>query len=121
MNCVCHVCEEGEAMMREQRRQAAGRRVFEAQKQLRRFADAAAGAQWVHPATDKAMKDAELAFSDDDYDRAEHLAAVVTVMLGRDFAKFNADPKVWRSKLRARAAFESQRADLVGQDEFVGD
>ena len=39
------------------------------------------------------MRQAECAFAADDFDRAEHLAKVVTAMIKREAPKFAADPK----------------------------
>jgi hypothetical protein len=41
------------------------------------------------------MRQAEKAFSDEDYDRAEHLAKVVAVVVKREALIFAADPKRW--------------------------
>jgi hypothetical protein len=41
------------------------------------------------------MKEAERAFSDADYDRAEHLAKVVAYLVQREAPKFAANPKAW--------------------------
>ena len=41
------------------------------------------------------MKAAEQAFSDTDYDRAEHLAKVVAYLVRREAPKFTANPKAW--------------------------
>jgi hypothetical protein len=49
--------------------------------------------QYLSRAVDKAMKEAEAAFSDDDYDRAEHLAKVVACLVKREAPKFAANPR----------------------------
>jgi hypothetical protein len=41
------------------------------------------------------MKEAERAFSEGDYERAEHLAKVVACLVRREAPKFAANPKVW--------------------------
>jgi hypothetical protein len=46
------------------------------------------------------MRETEAAFASKDYDRAEHLAAVVIAMMRRDTVRFQADPKAWIAKLR---------------------
>jgi hypothetical protein len=50
-----------------------------------------------HPsrAVYRAMREVERVFSDDDYDRAEHLTKVLACMIQRDAAKFAADPEKW--------------------------
>ena len=55
---------------------------------------------WVSRPTMKAMKEAERAFSDDEFDLADHLADVIQVMLRRDTIKFKADPKKWIDRQR---------------------
>jgi hypothetical protein len=44
------------------------------------------------------MRKAERAFSDDDYDRAEHLAKVVAVLVKREAPIFAANPTRWIEK-----------------------
>ena len=44
------------------------------------------------------MKEAEAAFADDDYDRAEHLARVVAAMVRREAPIFVANPTKWIEK-----------------------
>jgi hypothetical protein len=51
--------------------------------------------QYLSRTVDGAMKEAEAAFVDDDYDRAEHLAQVVAYLVRREAPKFAADPKMW--------------------------
>lgn len=46
-------------------------------------------------AVDRAFADAESAFSDDDFDKAEHLTKVIACMIKREAPKFAADPKQW--------------------------
>lgn len=60
------------------------------------------GEQRPSRAIDQAMKEAERAFADEHYDRAERLAKVVTLMIKREAPKFAADPKryVERQELR---------------------
>jgi hypothetical protein len=59
----------------------------------------------------QAIREAEQAFAADDYDRAEHLAEVVLIMMRRDTVKFQANPKAWIAKMReAAAAPASERA-----------
>jgi hypothetical protein len=82
---------------------AAARRVFEAAKTFRVFYDYDKDC-WPSRASEQAMREAEQAFAADDYDRAGHLAAVVLVMMRRDTAKFNADPKGWIARMRELAA-----------------
>lgn len=84
--------------MSEERRSAAASRVHEAQKCFRVFSDYDKGISWVRPATLQAMKEAECALSHNDYDRAEHLAAVVVAMMRRDTVKYQANPQAWRAK-----------------------
>jgi hypothetical protein len=93
----------------EDRRSAAARRVHEAQKCFRVFSNYDTGECWVHPATLKAMKEAERACADGDYDRAAHLAEVVLVMIRRDTAKYQADPNAWIAKMRAVEEAERPR------------
>jgi hypothetical protein len=77
----------------DQRRLAVARCVFEAQKAASIFR---VNDDWVPSrAVEQAIKQAEHAFADDDYDRAEHLAKVVLCMVRRDAPKFQADPKAW--------------------------
>jgi hypothetical protein len=49
------------------------------------------------------MKEAERAFAEDDYDRAEHLADVVIAMFRRDTVKYQADPQAWMAQRKAEA------------------
>jgi hypothetical protein len=86
--------------MTEDRRYATAKRVFEAQKLFRPFTDYAKDECWVHPATLQAMKQAEAAFANDDYDSADHLAEVVTRMMRRDTIKFQQNPKAWIARMR---------------------
>ena len=51
------------------------------------------GEQYLPPAIDKAMRECEAAFSAPDYDRAEHIAKVIGVMVARAAPRFAADPK----------------------------
>ena len=81
-----------------ERRLTAARRVVEAQKCFRPFN--VKDRCCVKPATLQAMREAEQAFAIDDYDRAEHLAAVVLSMLRRDTVKFYANPKAWIANMR---------------------
>jgi hypothetical protein len=53
------------------------------------------GKQYLSRTVDEAMKAAEQAFSDTDYDRAEHLAKVVAYLVRREAPKFTANPKAW--------------------------
>jgi hypothetical protein len=53
------------------------------------------GAQYLSRTIDEAMKEAERAFSDDDYDLAEHLIKVVAYLVQREAPKFAANPKAW--------------------------
>jgi hypothetical protein len=46
-------------------------------------------------AVDRAFSEAEFAFSESDYDKAEHLTKVIARMIGRDAPRFAADPKKW--------------------------
>jgi hypothetical protein len=90
-------------MRDEERRLAAARHVVEAQKCFPEFYDDNDRC-WVHPATLQAMREAEQAFFDDDYGRAEHLAVVVIVMIRRDTAKFRANRAAWIAARTAEAA-----------------
>jgi hypothetical protein len=90
----------------EDRRLVCARRVFTAQKCFLPFN--IKGKCWVKPATLKAMQEAERAFAEDDYDRAEHLAAVVLAMMKRDTVKFTADPKAWMARMRFIAELAHQ-------------
>lgn len=49
----------------------------------------------LHPprAVERAFAETERAFSDDDFDRAEHLVRVLTFMIEREAPKFAADPR----------------------------
>lgn len=51
--------------------------------------------QYLSRTVDAAMKEAEAAFADDDYDRAEHLAKVVACLVRREAPRFAANPKRW--------------------------
>jgi hypothetical protein len=51
--------------------------------------------QYLSRAVSTAMREAEAAFSLDDYDRAEHLAKVVAFLVKREAPRFAADPKAW--------------------------
>jgi hypothetical protein len=51
--------------------------------------------QYLSRTVDEVMKEAERAFADDNYDRAEHLAKVVAYLVGRESPKFAANPKAW--------------------------
>jgi hypothetical protein len=84
------------------RKLAAAHRVVAAEKCFIPFNDK--DHCWVHPATLKAMKQAEHAFANDDYDRAEHLAEVVLCMMRRDTAKFQANPEAWIANAKMREA-----------------
>lgn len=53
------------------------------------------GEQYLSRAVSETMKAAERAFSDDDYDRAEHLAKVVAFLVRREAPKFAANPRAW--------------------------
>jgi len=53
------------------------------------------GEQYLSRAVSETMKEAERAFSDEDYDRAEHLAKVVTWLVRREAPKFAANPRAW--------------------------
>lgn len=90
--------------MSKQRRISAARRVLEAQKCFRVFTNYATGQCWVKPATLQAMREAEQAFADDDFDRAEHLSDVVIAMMRRDTARFEADPEAWIAAMREAAS-----------------
>ncbi len=79
--------------MRGPRRVAVARQLVDVGRALHAFDFQ--GEQYLSPAVDAAMKEAERAFSDDDYDRAEHLAKVVACMVRREAPKFAADPKRW--------------------------
>lgn len=58
------------------------------------------GRQYLSRTVDEVMKEAERAFSDDDYDRAEHLAKVVACLVRREAPKFSANPKAWIDQQR---------------------
>ena len=51
--------------------------------------------EYLPPVIDKAMRECEAAFSDDDYDHAEHLAKVVKAMVARVGPQFAADPQMY--------------------------
>jgi hypothetical protein len=92
------------------RRLAAARCVFEAQKTFRPFHNEG-GECWVKPATLQAMREAEAAFAGEDFARAEHLAAVVLCMMRRDTVKFNANRAAWIARMReARREREKERS-----------
>jgi hypothetical protein len=46
-------------------------------------------------AVDRTFSEAEFAFSEGDYDHAEHLVKVIERMIKRDAPRFAADPKKW--------------------------
>jgi hypothetical protein len=71
----------------EERRLDVARYLVEAQKCFRVFSNYDTGECWVKPATLQAMREAELAFANEAYDRAEHLAEVVLAMMRRDTLK----------------------------------
>jgi hypothetical protein len=56
--------------------------------------------QYLSKTVDQTMKEAEAAFADADYDRAEHLARVVAALVKREAPIFAADPKRWIEKWR---------------------
>lgn len=86
--------------MDEARRLVGVQRVVEAQQCFRVFSNYTTGECWVKPATLQAMREAEQAFAGEDYDRAEHLAAVVIAMMRRDTSQYQADPKAWMARMR---------------------
>jgi hypothetical protein len=86
--------------MNDERRLAVARRVVEAQKCFRVFTNYDTGECWVKPATLQAMREAEQAFANDEYDQAEHLSDVVLVMMHRDISQYRADPKAWIVRVR---------------------
>jgi hypothetical protein len=51
--------------------------------------------QYLSHTVDEAMKEAEAAFSDDDYDRAEYLAKIVAYLVRREAPKFAGNPEAW--------------------------
>jgi hypothetical protein len=51
--------------------------------------------QYLSSPVNKTMKEAEAAFCDEDYDRAEHLAKVVAAMVRREAPIFAANPERW--------------------------
>ena len=51
--------------------------------------------QYLSRSVDQAMKEAEAAFSVDDYDRAGHLVKVVAAMVRRETPIFAANPSRW--------------------------
>jgi hypothetical protein len=87
--------------MSDERRLACARRVVEAKKCFRLFN--VEDHCWASPATEAAMQAAEAAFTRDDYDSAEHLAAVVLAVMRRETAKFQANPEAWIAKMRELA------------------
>jgi aminoglycoside phosphotransferase (APT) family kinase protein len=64
--------------------------------------------QYLSRTVDEAMKEAERAFSDEDYDKAEYLAKVVAYLVKREAPKFAANPKAWIEKHHAMKAGELQ-------------
>jgi hypothetical protein len=85
----------------QRRRHDAACRVFAGQKNFLVFNDEHDETQnWANRGTLKAMQEAEKAFAEDDFDRAEHLADVVQHMMRRDIPKFRANPKAWIAKMR---------------------
>jgi multidrug resistance efflux pump len=52
-------------------------------------------------AVEQATKEAECAFAEKDYARAEHLAEVVLCMARRDAARFQANPEAGVARLRS--------------------
>jgi hypothetical protein len=60
------------------------------------------GPQYLSRTVDRTMKEAEAAFSAEDYDRADHLAAVVECLVAREAPKFAADPQKWIERWEER-------------------
>jgi hypothetical protein len=58
------------------------------------------GRRYLSRPIDKAMTEAERAFADEDYDRAEHLAKVIACMVRRETPKFTANPKARIERLQ---------------------
>jgi hypothetical protein len=58
------------------------------------------GEQHLSRTVDETMKEAEAAFADEDFDRAEHLAMLVAYLVKREAPKFAADPKKWIERRR---------------------
>jgi hypothetical protein len=89
------------AAMRLSRQQVVARQLVDVGRSLWAFNHG--DGQYLSRTVDEAMKEAERAFSDDDYDRAEHLAKVVAYLVKREAPKFAANPKAWietRQELR---------------------
>lgn len=85
------------------RRRAVAIRMIEAGKATTAFCVGRDG--WcAGRAIEKAIRQAEAAFARDDFDTAEHLAAVVLCMCKRAMPKFQADPKAWLAAMRAKEA-----------------
>lgn len=59
--------------------------------------------QYLSKAVERTMKDAEQAFANCDYDRAEHLVLVIAAMVKREAPIFAADPDKWVDKIKASA------------------
>ena len=64
------------------------------------------------------MKEAEAAFADDDYDRAEHLARLVAAMVRREAPIFVANPTKWIEKWDegAEGRYASKRRGYFTRD-----
>ena len=56
--------------------------------------------QYLSRTVDRAMKEAEKAFGDADYDHAEHLGKVVACLVRREAPKFAANPTAWIERRR---------------------
>jgi hypothetical protein len=82
----------------ESRQLAVARQLVEVGRSLRAFE--IKGEQYLSRVVSETMKEAERAFSADDYDQAEHLARVVAYLVRREAPKFTANPKAWIEKRR---------------------
>jgi hypothetical protein len=83
----------------ERRRIAVARQLVEVGRSFHAFDFK--GEQYLSKVTLKTMKEAERAFSDDDFDRAKHLARIVTYLVRREAPKFAANPNAWIERLSA--------------------
>ena len=54
---------------------------------------------YLPPVIDTAMRECEAAFSEQEYDHAEHMAKVVGVMVARAGPRFAADPKKYIERM----------------------
>jgi hypothetical protein len=86
------------AAKQDTRRVAVARRVVDVQRSLSAFTYG--DDQFPSPTVMKAMRECEAAFSDDDFDRAEHLANVTAFLIAREAPKFATDPEKWIKRVQ---------------------